>query len=92
MWSLSIDWFNPFHNKQASKKASSGSIAMLLLNLPPSLRYKAENVYIHVVAPKEPTGDKVNHCMQPLVEMMERNYQDGTHYAKTHEKVEAPAP
>lgn len=85
VWSLSVDWFNPFHNKQAGKKASSGSIAMLLLNLPPSLRYKAENIYIHAVAPKEPTGDKVNHYMQPLVEMMERNYQDGTHYAKTHD-------
>jgi len=43
-WSLSVDWFNPFHNKQAGKKASCGSIAMLLLNLPPSLRNKPENI------------------------------------------------
>jgi hypothetical protein len=83
-WSLSIDWFNPFHNKQAGKLASCGSMAMLLLNLPPSLLNKAENVYINAVAPKEPTNHQVNHYLEPLVQMMERNYQHGTHYTKTH--------
>jgi hypothetical protein len=83
VWSLSADWFNPFYNKQAGKKASCGSIAMLLLNLPQSLRYKTENVYIHAVAPKAPPGDKVNNFLEPLVQMMQRNYQQGTHFAKT---------
>jgi hypothetical protein len=84
-WSLSVDWFNPFYNKQAGKKASSGSIAMLLLNLPPSLRYKPENIYLHAIAPKEPNNDGVNHYLGPLVEMMERNYQHGTHFVKTYD-------
>lgn len=85
VWSLSVDWFNPFHNKQAGKKTSCGSIALLLLNLPPSLRYKPENVYINAVAPKEPTGDKVNHFLEPLIDMMECNYQHGTHFTKTYD-------
>jgi hypothetical protein len=85
VWSLSVDWFNPFHNKQAGKKASCGSIALLLLNLPPSLRYKPDNIYINAVAPKEPTGDKVNHFLDPLIDMMERSYQHGTHFAKTYD-------
>ena len=84
-WSLSVDSFNPFHNKQAGKSASCGSIAMLLLNLPPSLRNKPENVYINAVAPKEPNVDQVDHYLDPLVHMMERNYQHGTHFTSTHD-------
>ena len=83
-WSLSIDWFNPFHNKKGGKSASSGLIAMLLLNLPPSLRYQPENIYLHAISPKEPTADRVNHYLEPIVKMMERNYRQGTHFTKTH--------
>ena len=82
-WSLSVDWFNPFHNKKGGKSASSGLIAMLLLNLPPSLCYQPENIYLHAVAPKEPMADRVNHYLEPIVKMMEYNYQHGTHFTKT---------
>jgi hypothetical protein len=85
VWSLSVDWFNPFHNKQAGRKASAGSIAMLLLTLPPSLRYKPENIYLHAITPKEPTGDRVNSYLGPVVEMLEHNYQHGSHFAKTYD-------
>jgi hypothetical protein len=85
VWSLSVDWFNPFHNKQAGKKASCGSIAMLLLNLPPSLRLKPENVYINAVSPKELTNDQLDQYLVPLVDMMEHNHQHGTHFTKTHD-------
>jgi hypothetical protein len=69
-WSLSVDWFNSHGNKIAGKKKSVGSIAMALLNLPPSLRYKAENLYLVgvVPGPKEPSLDEVNHFLRPLVD------------------------
>lgn len=83
IWSFSADWFNPFHNKQAGKKASCGSIAMMLLNLPPSLQHKAENIYLHAVLDREPSLDETNRFLEPLVSMMEHNYQHGTHFTKT---------
>ena len=85
VWSFSVDWFNPFHNKQAGKKASSGSVAMLLLNLPPSLRFQQENIYIATVMPKEPSGDGVNRYLEPIIGMLENNYQRGSHFASTYD-------
>lgn len=85
VWSLSVDWFNPFHNKKGGRTASSGSMALLLLNLPPSLRYLPENIYLHAIAPKEPTADRVNHYLEPIVKMMDHSYQHGTHFSKTYD-------
>ena len=39
IWSLSYDGFNPLTNKAAGKSTSVGSLAMMCLSLPPSLRY-----------------------------------------------------
>lgn len=68
-WSLSVDWFNPHQNKMAGKKKSVGSIAMMLLNLPPTLCYKPENLYFFGVipGPREPSQDKINHFLRPLM-------------------------
>ena len=83
IWSFSADWFNPFHNKQAGKKASCGSIAMVPLNLPPSLQHKSENIYLYTVMGKEPSLADTNHFIEPFVAMMERNYRHGTRYTST---------
>jgi hypothetical protein len=67
---LSVDAFNPFLNKQAGKKASSTAIYMVCLNLPPSIRYKAENMYLAgiIPGPREPSLTQINHLLEPLVE------------------------
>jgi hypothetical protein len=90
VWSLSVDWFNPFHNKAAGRKASCGSIAMMLLNLPPSLRYKTENIYPHgiIPGPKEPSLDKVNHFISPLVHQLDNAYEHGTWFSRTFQHLE----
>ena len=69
VFGLSVDAFNPFLNKQAGKKASSTAIYMICLNLPPSIRYKAENMYLAgiIPGPREPSLTQINHLLEPLV-------------------------
>lgn len=89
-WSLSVDWFNPHGNKTSGKKKSVGSIAMALLNLPPSIRYKAENLYVVGVipGPREPSLDEINHFLRPLVNFFLPAWQKGTWFTKTVEHPE----
>jgi hypothetical protein len=67
-WSLSVDWFNLYGNNTLGKKKSIGLIVMGLLNLPPSLWYKAKNMYLAGIIPgtREPALDKINHFLCPV--------------------------
>ena len=80
LWSLSVDWFNPRGNKAAGKAVSTGSVVMACLNLPPSLRYKAENLFLAAVMPKEPSVEEVGNYMEPLVEMLDKSWKNGTKF------------
>ena len=84
VWSMSVDWLNPYHNKQAGKKASCGCIAMLLLLLPPSLCYQPENIYLHSVMPVKPSLAECNFFLSPLTESLRHNYIHGVHFSWTH--------
>jgi Transposase family tnp2 len=70
LWALSVDWFNPFHNKIAGKSVSIAHISMNCINLPEHLRYEEDNIYLAgiIPGPKEPSGADVNEFMEPLVE------------------------
>ena len=85
IFGLSVDAFNPFLNKQAGKKASATAIYMVLLNLPPSSRYKVENMYLAGVipGPREPSLTQINHLLRPLVDELLEFWDPGVWYTRT---------
>ena len=85
VFGLSVDAFNPFLNKQAGKKASIAAIYMVLLNLPLSSRYKAENMYLAGVipGPREPSLTQINHLLWPLISELLQFWDPGVWYTRT---------
>ena len=69
VFSLCVDFFNPFTNKQAGQKSSVGMISLKCLNLPPEIRYKPKKMFLAgvVLGPREPPLDTLNHYLTPLV-------------------------
>lgn len=84
-FSLSMDSFDPLGNVTAKHSISATGINMVLLNLPPHLRHKTENMYHAGVipGPGKPSNEQINHFTQLIVDEFTSLYEHGVRYSKT---------
>ncbi|KAJ8518276.1 hypothetical protein ONZ45_g4631 [Pleurotus djamor] len=85
LFSLNMDTFNPFGNRAAKKVVQTGAIYMALLNLPPNLRHRVENIYLAGVipGPEAPRLDQINHLLRPLIDDLQILWQPGIWLTRT---------
>ncbi len=73
LFSLNLDFFNPEGNRERGAHTSTGILAMACLNIPPEIRYKAQNMYIAgiIPGPVEPKLTEGNHFLRLLIDDLE---------------------
>ncbi len=84
-FSFSMDSFNPYHMKEAKQTVSSTAIWLILLNLPPHLRYRPENMFLAGVipGPRKPSLSNINHSLKLLVDVLLEFFDPGVLYSQT---------
>jgi hypothetical protein len=84
-FTLNVDFFDVEGMSQRGRKTSCGIIAMSCLNLPGSIRYKPENMYLAgiVPGPTAPHLTDLNHYLDPLIDDMVESYNRGVFYSRT---------
>lgn len=81
-FSICMDGLNPYGNSTRGPTASVCAIYLACLNLPPSLRYRYENMCLVCVVPgpNEPSLHQINRILEPLIDDLCIFWRDGVHY------------
>ena len=84
-FSFSMDSFNPYHMKEAKQTVSSTAIWLTLLNLPPHMRSRPENMFLAgiIPGPRKPSLSDVNHSIKLLVDVLLELFDPGIWYSQT---------
>jgi hypothetical protein len=84
-FTLNVDFFDVEGMSQRGRKTSCGIIAMACLNLPGTIRYKPENMYLAgiVPGPDQPHLTDLNHYLDPLIDDLVESYERGVYYSRT---------
>ncbi|KAJ7250938.1 hypothetical protein C8J57DRAFT_991840, partial [Mycena rebaudengoi] len=81
---ISLDFFPPYGSRRRSASASIGVLSIACLMLPPSLRYRPENMLIHII-PGEvvPHQEEINGYMRPIIDEAVLGWERGFHLSTT---------
>ncbi len=85
VFTLALDGFNPFQNKEAKQTVTTTAIYMSCLNLPPHLRFLPENLYLVgiIPGPHKPSLEEINHALKPLLDELVVFNDSGVLYTRT---------
>ena len=81
---IHVDFFNPNGVRERGNHDSIGVISLALLNLPETLRYQPENMYMCIIpGPREPQRDEINHFTRPIIDEFDIGWERGFHVSST---------
>jgi hypothetical protein len=69
-FAIHIDFFNPNGTRKRGNHDSIGIISLANLNLPLSIHYQPENIFLAGVIPgwREPEKDEISHFLRPIID------------------------
>lgn len=85
VWGLGFDGFNPYNPRPGGPNASSSAIYLVLMNLPPDMRFLEENMFLVGVipGPEKVPMSAINHFTELIVAVLLRFWAPGVYFSKT---------
>lgn len=89
-FAMHVDFFNPNGNKKRGNHDSIGVISLANLNLPETIRYLPEHIFLLgiIPGPNEPTLEEINHYIRPIINQLEIGWKSGFHISRTADAPE----
>jgi hypothetical protein len=81
---IHTDFFNPRGSRKRGNHDTIGIISLALLNLPPSIRYLPEHMYLSIIpGPIEPQTADISYYLRPVIDECLVAWKPGYHLSKT---------
>lgn len=85
IWGLGYDGFNPHGMKPGGPSGGSSALYIVLLSLPPDLRFLEENMFLIgiIPGPTKPSLDQIDHFTNLIVDDLLKFWDPGVYFSKT---------